>query len=66
MAVVIKDMDMPKSCSDCRLNYNQMACSVTWTRWWSDTMVLLGFDPEKERLKSCPLINCSDCHIERL
>lgn len=47
---------MPKNCQDCPLNYDQMACIVTGTRWWSDTMVLMGFDSEKERLYDCPLI----------
>ena len=56
MSVLIKGMEMPKNCSGCPLNYDQMACKVTGTRWWSDTMVLMGFDSDKERLYDCPLI----------
>ena len=56
MSVIVKGMEMPKNCSDCSLNYDQMACKVTGTRWWSDTMVLMNFDSDKERLHDCPLI----------
>ena len=56
MSVIVKSMEMPKNCSDCPLNYDQMSCIVTGTRWWSDTMVLMGFDSDKERLHDCPLI----------
>ena len=56
MSILIQGMEMPKNCSDCQLNYDQMACKVTGTRWWSDTMVLMGFDSDKERLHDCPLI----------
>ena len=56
MSILIKGMEMPKNCSDCPLNYDQMACIVTGTGWWSDTMVLMGFDSCKERLHDCPLI----------
>lgn len=55
MSVLINSMDIPKSCSDCPLNYDEMSCVVTGTRWWSDTMVLLDFDYTKERLYDCPL-----------
>lgn len=55
-AVTIRGMEMPTNCSDCPLNYDQMSCIVTGTRWWSDTMVLMGFDSDKERLHDCPLI----------
>jgi len=56
LSVIVKSMEMPKNCSDCPLNYDQMSCIVTGTRWWSDTMVLMGFDSDKERLHDCPLI----------
>ena len=56
MSVLIRGMEMPKNCSGCPLNYDQMACKVTGTRWWSDTMVLMGFDSDKERLYDCPLV----------
>lgn len=56
MSILIKGMEMPKNCSDCPLNYDQMACIVTGTRWWSDTMVLMNFDSDKERLHDCPLV----------
>ena len=54
--VIVRGMEMPTNCSDCPLNYDQMMCIVTGTRWWSDTMVLMGFDSDKERLHDCPLI----------
>jgi hypothetical protein len=71
MSVIIKDMEIPKSCGDCPLNHDEMSCVVTGTRWWSDTMVLLNFDYTKERLYDCPLsevpsaqpeiIRCGNC-----
>lgn len=62
MSILIKNMEMPKNCSDCPLNYDQMACKVTGTRWWSDTMVLMGFDSDKERLYDCPLVEIPTLH----
>lgn len=62
MSVLIKGMEMPQSCSDCQLNYDQFACSVTGTRWWSDTMVSLGFDCDEERLQNCPLVKLPEHH----
>ena len=42
------DMEMPKSCADCPLLYDQMSCSATgvgidWNNY------------DKERLSNCPL-----------
>ena len=62
MSVFIKGLEMPQNCSDCPLNYDQMACKVTGTRWWSDTMVLMGFDSDKERLYDCPLVEIPTPH----
>ena len=62
MSVLIKNMEMPKNCSECPLNYDQMMCTVTGTRWWSDTMVLMNFDSAKERLFDCPLVEVKEPH----
>ena len=62
MSVIVRGMEMPKNCSGCPLNYDQMACKVTGTRWWSDTMVLMGFDSDKERLYDCPLVEIPTPH----
>ena len=62
MSVLIRGMEMPKNCQDCPLNYDQMACIVTGTRWWSDTMVLMDFDSDKERLYDCPLVEVKEPH----
>lgn len=62
MSILIKGMEMPKNCSGCPLNDDQMACKVTGTRWWSDTMVLMGFDSDKERLHDCPLVEIPTPH----
>ena len=62
MSIVIKGMKMPQSCSDCQLNLEQKACSVTGTRWWSDTMVLMDFDCDDERLYDCPLVELPEHH----
>ena len=62
MSVLIKNMEMPTNCAGCPLNYDQMACGVTGTRWWSDSMVLMNFDSDKERLPNCPLIEIPTPH----
>ena len=66
MSVLINSMDIPKSCSDCPLNYDEISCVVTGTRWWSDTMVLLNFDYTKERLYDCPLSEASSAQLENI
>lgn len=60
MSVIVKGMEMPKSCSDCPLNYDMMLCCITGTRWWSDTIVLMNFDCDKQRLYDCPLVEVKD------
>lgn len=60
MSVLIRNIGIPSCCSDCLLNYDQMSCVVTGTRWWSDTMMLLNFDPDKERLYDCPLVEYNE------
>lgn len=60
MSVLVRGMKMPTNCSDCPLNYDQMMCVVTGTRWWSDTMVLMNFDSDKERLHDCPLVEVKE------
>lgn len=62
MSVLIKDMKMPKNCSDCPLNYDMMSCMITGTRWWSDTMVLMDFDCQESRLYDCPLVELPEHH----
>ena len=62
MSVLIKGMEMPTNCADCPLNYDQMACGVTGTGWWSDSMVIMNFDSDKERMPNCPLIEILTPH----
>ena len=62
MSVLINGMEMPTNCADCPLNYDQMACAVTWTRWWSDSMMIMNFDSDKERMPNCPLIEVPTPH----
>ena len=62
MSVLIKNINIPKCCSDCPLNYDQMSCIITGTEWWSDKMILMDFDSDKERLYNCPLIEIPTPH----
>lgn len=49
----IKDLEIPKSCMDCKLNYDCCACIVTNT--------LFDFKKcDKERLDDCPLVEIKD------
>lgn len=52
MAILIPDMEMPKNCMDCDLQYDMCACILTGTRFWTkDT-----FDPATEKLSECPIV----------
>ena len=62
MSILIKDMNIPSSCSDCPLNYDMMSCIITGTRWWSDRIMLMDFDCDNERLYDCPLIEVPTPH----
>lgn len=65
MAVLIKDMEMPKSCTDCVMCYDLMLCPITDTKVDWEKM-------DTERLPNCPLkesheiqdiIQCKDCML---
>ena len=47
---------MPKNCSDCPLEYDQMRCSVAGYSWYEQDCLDIGFDPNKDRLPDCPLV----------
>ena len=66
MSILIKGMQMPENCSDCPLNYDMMSCSITGTRWWSDTMVLMDFDCQESRLYDCPLVELPEASWQTL
>lgn len=52
MSVLIKDMEIPKCCDDCYLNYDQIHCIITGTQFYYNS----DFDCGEERLPDCPLI----------
>ena len=56
MSILAKGIKMPECCDYCLLNHDNMSCSATGTRWWSDSFVLLDFDEHKDRLPDCPLV----------
>ena len=66
MSVLIKDMEIPKCCDDCHLNYDQIHCIITGTQFYYND----DFDCGEERLPDCPLIEiikdenikCEDCY----
>ncbi len=51
MSVLI-NMEMPKTCGECALNYDSYACIMTGSRFFKDS----EFDSFKGRLEDCPLI----------
>lgn len=67
MSIIIKGMEMPDGCDSCKLNANGRGCSITGTKYESDTMVLMDFDEYTQRLKDCPLVELpqhGDLHIK--
>lgn len=59
MSECVVRMEMPKSCYDCPMEYDGIACSVTGTRFWRDAegnVIDKGFDPSIERQNNCPIV----------
>ena len=53
MAVIIRDMEMPKSCADCSIFYDMICCPITETQAdWTNM--------NAERLHNCPLEPVND------
>ena len=62
MSVLIKGMKMPKNCSECQLEYDQMRCSVVGFNWYGQDYIDIGFDPNFNKLPECPLIEIPNKH----
>lgn len=62
MSVLIKGMEMPPTCSECRLAYDFMACGVTGNRWYDQDNIDAGFDSNNARLPDCPLVELPEHH----
>lgn len=54
MSVLIKNMKMPTSCSECELNYDCFKCIATGTPFFNHER---NFDDETARLDNCPLVS---------
>lgn len=67
--ILIKDMQMPESCFDCEIQYDNMCCSVTGTSFWIDGDPLhydTKPDPNEERMPDCPLVEVEPYGIDGL
>ena len=53
---------MPKNCSECQLEYDQMRCSVVGFNWYEQDYIDIGFDPNFNKLPECPLIEIQNKH----
>lgn len=53
--MIVLDIDMPKSCSECELLSEEVWCAITGTSVWQN-----GIDYNKERLPNCPIIDRLD------
>lgn len=53
--IVIQGMEMPESCSDCPMCYDQMECTVSPLGFWRGRPENEQFDFCKERHPNCPL-----------
>ena len=65
MSVLIKNMKLPKCCSECPLEYDQFRCSLVGYSWYEQDYLDIGFDPNISRLPECPLVDVPMPH-ERL
>ena len=53
MAIIIKNMEMPKCCDDCPIAYDYMCCSITDTKFWGEDDTYP--DSSESRMSDCPL-----------
>lgn len=53
--MIVLDIEMPKSCSECELLSEEVWCAITGTSVWQN-----GIDYNKERLPDCPIIDRLD------
>lgn len=51
----IQESEMPASCSDCLLLYDNMECIITGENIWMMQKMDESFNEEEERLPNCPL-----------
>lgn len=61
MAVLIPDLEMPKSCVECPCCYDNYFCEILKRNFFDRNKV---FDFTTERLPKCPLVEavmCKDC-----
>lgn len=55
MDILIKNMKMPSDCSVCKMNYDRWCCKLLINEE-SYFFVHEGFDPTRNRLPKCPLV----------
>lgn len=60
MSVLINNMEMPKSCSDCIIFYDFCVCLGTGTRAYDKGKAVIETD--EERLPNCPLVELPSEH----
>ena len=65
MGLYIKNLNMPKTCDDCKFDWDCCRCEITQEDFFFRND---NFSPYKDRLPNCPLIEivtCSECkHLE--
>ena len=57
VAILIKNMEMPKTCSDCPIDYDFVCCQFFDKSW-----VAMGFDNTEGRHLDCPLVELTKPH----
>ena len=63
MAVIVKNMNMPRCCSECELCYDMIACIVTWKHFYRGNTPP---DTDNERLPDCPLIPITEEQVKEI
>lgn len=59
MSVLIKGMEMPKSCGDCPFDYDCFCCAITLHNFF---ILDENFDFTTERASDCPLVEVPTPH----
>ena len=55
MSKLIIEMEMPRNCDECEVNYDCAFCGITGSAFYGNTQIP-NFMPDKQKLPDCPIV----------
>lgn len=55
MSKLIVEMEMPRNCDECEVNYDCAFCGITGSAFYGNTQIP-NFMPDKQKLPDCPIV----------